>query len=100
MSHRALGAQFKGTILSHRRDRMSGLHVIRAHEGGQQIGELSYDDEDGTIFHVEVQPAHRRRGIATAMWDYSHTVPGVNPQHSSNITPEALEWKTALYTRA
>jgi len=89
--------QFKDYTLKF--ERYVGDKVITAHHKGEQIGALTWDPGDGTILGVGVTPEHRRKGIATAMWDMAHTVPGTKPVHNPKHSEDAAHWIKHLESR-
>jgi ribosomal protein S18 acetylase RimI-like enzyme len=48
-------------------------------------------ETDGTIYGIWVKPEHRRKGIATQLWNYA-TANGYNPQHSAERTTDGDAW--------
>ena len=67
----------------------------KTHEG-ETVGVLKWDNEpeDNMIRNVTVQPEHRRKGIATSMMRFAHTLPKsvVKPAHSMTRSTEGDAW--------
>lgn len=50
----------------------------------------------GKIYKVIVKPAHRRKGIASAMLDYARELhPDAHIRHSSALSPDGQAWAEA-----
>lgn len=118
----------EGLTFSHREQ--GGMHTVLAHPGGNRdysVGSMTWhahersgpDPEDGwcetcgdeyPIGHhkhpagevegIQVMKDHRRRGIASALWDYARSL-DVHPKpvHSADQTEEGSAWArtTAAY---
>jgi GNAT superfamily N-acetyltransferase len=63
---------------------------------GKHVGTLQWDNDpqDNEIRNVTVDPAHRRRGIATAMMHFAHTLPDniAKPKHSATRSTAGNAW--------
>jgi GNAT superfamily N-acetyltransferase len=76
-----------------------GLHTVTAHDHqGNVVGELSAEDlNDGTFQAnmVEVHPEHRRKGIASAMYNHLQTKTGLKavPDLEAQTPEGAAIWK-------
>jgi hypothetical protein len=78
------------------------MHRVRAYKDGETVGNLSWDSR--MIHNVEVNAYHRRKGVATAMYDFarnlnSEQIPAI--QHSPERTKEGEKWAktTEGYTK-
>ena len=73
-------------------------HEIQAHTGdGKEIGHLTWNPEHGGIKFVGVNKDHRRKGIASHMWDLAHQQAkehgGVVPRHQAyNMSNNGWLW--------
>lgn len=67
---------------------------VIAYEGEKQIGTLSLYDS-GEVDWVGVDKAHRRRGVATAMWQAAIDQ-GWEPFHSACREPEGSLWAASV----
>lgn len=47
------------------------------------------------IRHIEINPEHRRKGLATKLWDHAKAT-GINPVHAIDKTPEGSAWAKAV----
>jgi GNAT superfamily N-acetyltransferase len=73
---------------------------------GKKVGRMSWDqglyDEYGTINHLQVDPEHQRKGIATAMWNFAQTLHDKDetidkPEHDwVNMSPDAEAWAASM----
>lgn len=69
----------------HRPDEGTGESWVTAHHGGHEVGQLvTYH---GTVDEVHVEPEHRRRGVATRMWQIAG-----EPMHSQERTDDGELW--------
>ena len=66
------------------------LHHITAHRGDTEVGWLTLHPT-GHVANIEVDPAHQRSGVATALWQEAQRS-GLDPKHSGRFTPEGLAW--------
>jgi GNAT superfamily N-acetyltransferase len=62
------------------------------------VGQMDFDPDTGVVNGIEVDPEHRRKGVATAMWDYAQKHASVKPRHSPSRTPEGDAWAKSLGT--
>jgi hypothetical protein len=66
-------------------------------ESGEPVGFLKYSSSLGKVGFVNVKPEHKRKGVATQMWEYATQHPDLpNPQHSTTRTEEGEAWAQAL----
>ncbi len=87
-------------------------HVIETHAAdGAVVGRLNWYGTTGVIHHLEVagpedngkQPSsplgngqdHRRKGIATAMWNWGQEM-SPKPKHSGDRTPQGRSWARSV----
>ncbi len=91
-------AKREGVELEYERVDLGGNwveHQIIAYIDGERVGCLPWD-EHGRIGFVIVEASYRRQGIATAMWEYAHTLPIVPPEHSPNRTDAGDAWAASV----
>lgn len=85
-------------------EKMGRMNVIRATHQGSDVGELSWADHRGSnardlspheVGSVSVDPAHRRKGVATAMWGHAQ---GIDPEiaHSGEKTRAGAAWAKSV----
>jgi ribosomal protein S18 acetylase RimI-like enzyme len=80
--------------------RINAPHEIVAFEPGSNgiVGHLSWNNEDGQINEIHVDPDHRHKGLATRMYLMGKRVAAANPHiippvHSNEVRTEAGdEW--------
>jgi GNAT superfamily N-acetyltransferase len=70
--------------------------IVAYHPVESMVGELSWYEPHGTIGSVEVDPNHRRRGVATAMLRHAEKVRGKPLIHSQDRTEEGDAWAHAV----
>lgn len=46
---------------------------VTAHHQGKKVGEMWWNKDSGEIENIDVKPEHRRRGVATGMWNHAHS---------------------------
>ena len=60
------------------------------------MGQMSWHPESGEILSLEVKQEHRRKGVATSLYNFAHQTAAqqgiVAPRHSSERTPEGDSW--------
>ena len=61
----------------------------------KDVGSLNWDKEDGRIGMVHVEPEHRRKGIATAMYKEALSSGLTKPHHAERMTDDGLAWAKA-----
>ena len=71
-------------------------HHLVAKKGKQEIGVMQVMN-GGEIAHVEVDDAHQRQGVATALWNHAEKL-GLEPRHSDPdvMSKEGLAWAKSL----
>jgi len=72
-------------------------HHLVAKKGKQEIGVMQVM-HGGEIAHVEVDDAHQRQGVATALWNHAEKL-GLEPRHSDVMTKEGRAWAKSLGKR-
>ena len=60
-------------------------HPNKGHVGKMELGKYR------NVKDIMVDPEHRRRGIATGMWNYAKEQ-GLNPEHSDSRTKAGDAW--------
>ena len=71
------------------------LHRVDALHKGKSVGFLDWHPylREGELQHIEVDPAHRRKGLATAMWNFAKTQEGGDElHHGRERTDEGEAW--------
>lgn len=90
--------------------RYSGPQTITAYHipSGKEVGKMEWkldsgDPEYSAINHLEVDPKHQRKGIATAMWHYASSLANQHPdevpypEHDwHNMSPDAEKWAASM----
>jgi GNAT superfamily N-acetyltransferase len=75
-------------------------HIIKANFQGTPIGFLKWDAGHGEVTDLEVRDSHRRKGVATEMWNQAKAHSAANglisPQHSSARTRQGSAWANSL----
>jgi GNAT superfamily N-acetyltransferase len=76
-------------------------HTVTAHHKGKSVGFLTFS-HSGPVLDVQVDKEHRRKGVATGMWNYALSLGGTtfkssgiripNVEHSENRTEGGEEW--------
>lgn len=80
----------------------SGYHRVAAMNDGAKVGHIDWDgNETGRINMVHVEEEHRRKGVATSLWNEAHAVSSreglIGPKHDAqkNLSGEGLAWSKA-----
>lgn len=64
------------------------------------MGQMSWHPESGEIMSLEVKNQHRRKGVATSLYNYAHQVASEKklaaPRHSATRTPEGDAWAKSV----
>lgn len=64
------------------------------------MGQMSWHPHSGEILSLEVKAEHRRKGVATALYNYAHGVSAkeniIAPKHSETRTPEGDAWAKSI----
>lgn len=78
-------------------------HIIKASHKGSTIGFIKWYAGHGEVVDLEVRPAHRRKGIATELWNQANALSAANglipPVHSSAKTVQGEAWARSLGER-
>jgi GNAT superfamily N-acetyltransferase len=95
--------QFGKYTIEHLGRASDGSHTIQALHEGKPVGELRWSKGYG-VDNLDVNPEHRRQGVATAMWTTAielkkqdKNIPTI--KHSRERTAEGDNWakKTGRY---
>ena len=84
-------ADFHGATFTH--SRSGGFVDVKAQLKGEDVGFLTFRDNDGRVEDIGVDDEHQQKGIGTGMWRHAQMlhktgqIP-VAPQHSDYRTPE------------
>ena len=64
------------------------------------MGQMSWHPKTGEILSLEVKEQHRRKGVATSLYNYANQVASdkelVSPKHSATRTPEGDAWASSV----
>ena len=79
----------------------SDIHEGYASLDNKEVGSIEWFKDDGTVRNIEVDKEHRRKGIATGLWNSAHEFSknkGLQtPKHDSyGITHAGLPWAEAV----
>lgn len=94
-----LSKQFKDYTLKFKpapEDDNMANHKIIAQYKGRRVGRMEWDIGTGDIQGINVQPSHRRKGIATAMWNLAQDITGNNVGHSPVRSDEGDVWAKSV----
>lgn len=89
-----------GFTITEEQDIAGGV-IIGAYLNTERIGMLWLTGEwahlDGGRFVrlIEVEPEYRRRGVATALWDYA-VENGFKPRHDASKTSDGMNWASTV----
>lgn len=70
-------------------------HVITAYDATAKVGEMVWIGRTGEVWGIEVTPAYRRQGLATAMWQFAQEAPK-KPKHSNQRTDDGEAWARSV----
>lgn len=75
-----------------------GRHVIQAHHPDDgQVGRLEWMGRKPYAIHsLQVSDDHQRKGLATAMWDWSQAQGRPKPTHSQQRTDKGEAWARSV----
>lgn len=92
MTHN-VGKQFEHLVFSHEQKPYDEVTVNANHPEYGHVGkmELSKFHE---VKDIIVAPEHRRKGVATGMWNYAKQQ-GFNPEHSDSRTVDGDAWASS-----
>lgn len=81
----------------HLRVESDGEGVLNAfHPTAGHVGQLDYDPDNGIINVIYTSEEHRRKGVATAMWNHAQQHEKVKPRHSPSMTEEGHAWARSV----
>lgn len=83
-------ADFHGVEFSHKEQPYGEVVIEAAHPEHGYLGSMRLS-KFGEVKDVRVGEPHRRKGVATGMWNYAKQQ-GFNPEHSDSRTPEGNKW--------
>lgn len=90
MARRLSPEQFGDYTLEHETpDSFSTLHAIHAKHEGRTVGAMTWKAKE--LQNVTVDEEHRRRGVATAMWQMGQQA-RPRPKHSGDRTDAGDSW--------
>jgi len=75
-----------------------GTPAIQVREGEDLVAQMELDDDLAgfrQVMMIRVNAELRRRGIATAMWNYAERR-GLNPMHSDDLSEDAEGWVAGM----
>jgi len=92
-------AAFHGVTYDY--EKAHGLHYLEAQINGEKVGSLNWEHRTGKISGVYVDPEHRRKKIATGMYNeaqrLSKTSKGIPaPKLTSDRTDDGEAWVQSL----
>ncbi len=94
MARRLNSQQFGEYTLEHEpADGFSTLHAIRVKHEDRLVGAMTWRTKD--VENVYVDEDHRRKGLATAMWQMGQEMTP-RPKHSSDRTDAGDAWARAV----
>ena len=70
-------------------------HLVTAYLGSERVGNLEWYGRTGEVYEIVVRADHRRRGLATAMWDFAQDAPK-KPKHSPQRTNDGEAWSKSV----
>lgn len=70
-------------------------HQISAYSGGKVVGALNWYGTTGMVHSIDVDAAHRRKGLASAMWEMSQEV-RPKAKHSADRTHDGDAWARSV----
>lgn len=70
-------------------------HVVTAYDAAVKVGEMVWLGRTGEVWGIEVDPAYRRRGLATAMLEFAQEAPK-KPKHSNQRTDDGEAWARSV----
>lgn len=74
-------------------------HRVSAQVGGNEIGHMSWSKHG--LHFIDVNPEHRRQGVATALWNEGHRIASadpsvVKPAHTPDRTDSGDAWARSV----
>ena len=95
-----LGRQFKDFHMEY--EKFPEAHLISASSSEwSNVGSLEWNSKTGEINGIDVDEAHQRQGLATAMYRFAQDISEkrksvVKPVHSQALTDEGYAWAKSL----
>lgn len=86
----ANNADFHGIQFTHKEGPYGEKTIEASHPEHGYLGSMRIDKYN-EVKDIRVGEEHRRKGVATGMWNYAK-VQGFNPEHSDSRTPEGDAW--------
>lgn len=83
-------ADFHGIEFSHKSDKYGEVTVEASHPEHGYLGSMRIG-KYGDVKDIRVGEPHRRKGVATGMWNYAKQQ-GLNPEHSDSRTADGDAW--------
>lgn len=73
-------------------------HVIEAFypDAERAVAKMSWSGRNHEIQSVDVDPAHRRKGLASAMWNWAQDNARPKPKHSPDRTDDGDAWARSV----
>lgn len=97
----ASNAEFHGLTFDY--SKIGSLHYLEAQKEGEVVGKLNWVHPSGNISGIHVDKAHRRQGIATALFSegkrLSETRGIPTPKITSDRTNDGEAWSRSLGIR-
>jgi GNAT superfamily N-acetyltransferase len=96
----ANNADFHGVTITHEplddgTTWVEANHPEHGYLGGMQLAAPSEHRHGRTVLELEVRPEHRRKGVATGLWNYAKQQ-GLDPAHDTWQTKEGSAWAKAV----
>jgi ribosomal protein S18 acetylase RimI-like enzyme len=90
--------------LSFNHERVGSLHYLEATSGDEVVGKLNWVHSSGRISGIYVPKEHRRKGIATAMYNHAVKLSDTNrniskPKLTDDRTNDGEAWARSLGVR-
>ena len=81
-------------------DKTTYSHKIEAHHMGKKVGHMEWvggvnSRTPNELSHIEVDPKHRRKGLATAMYNFGKSK-DPHLAHAGERTKEGDSWSSSL----
>jgi len=83
-------ADFHGVTFNHVPKKYGEVTVVASHPDHGWLGSMELG-RSGYVKDIRVGEPHRRKGIATGMWNYAKQQ-GLNPEHSDSRTKDGDAW--------
>lgn len=90
--HHPVGSESFSDVITPTVSVSTAFPTVSAHDGDKMIGYLQWNDDHprrkGEIWDLRVHPDYQRRGVATALYDYTLDQIEPNLRHSDNLSDE------------